>query len=320
MLLSVCFIILGFILLIWSADIFIQGAASIAANLGMSTLMIGLTIVALGTSAPEILVSFLAALEGSGDIAAGNAIGSNITNVGLVLGITALVAAIPVNKRLIRIDLPILFLVMLAAGAILYDYKITLPESLGLIVLLCLYIFFLYLNRDQGTVTTEDEEEVTALTGLKPFKAWLYFALGLIVLVGSAQLLVKGAVTIARIMEIPELVIGVTIIALGTSLPELAASVTGALKGHHDIAFGNVVGSNIFNLLVVLAMPGFVTSAPLDPAVLTRDFMTMLLLTLMLFIMLAFLCQKGKHFGKTAGLLLLSGYGVYYAIIFQQLT
>ncbi len=317
MLLAIAYVIAGFALLIWSADKFIAGAASIADNSGMSKLMIGLTIVAFGTSAPEMLVSLLAAIDGSSDIAVGNAIGSNITNIGLVLGITAVLVTMPFRKRLLTIDLPLLFTAMLATGIILFDYKITLLESLVLLALLAGYLFYLY--KEQSNQSEEINEEVDELTGLSTKKAWLYFVVGLIVLVGSAQLLVEGAIHIAHAFEIPELIIGVTVIALGTSLPELAASITSARQGHYDITFGNVIGSNIFNLLVVLAMPGLVSHNTLDSAVLTRDFLMMSILTGGFFLILLCLYLLKKPLGKSAGFLLLAGYAVYYAILFSQL-
>ncbi len=316
MLLATAFIIIGFALLIWSADKFIAGAASIADNSGMSKLMIGLTIVAFGTSAPEMLVSLLAALNGSNDIAVGNAVGSNITNVGLVLGVTAFFVSLSFKKRLISIDLPLLFVAMLAAGIVLFDYKITLVESLILAGLVVLYLFYLY--KEQNKQPADIPDEVDELIGLSTKKAWGYFIVGLVVLVGSAQLLVKGAVDIATFFGISELVIGLTIVAIGTSLPELAASITSAKQGHHDITFGNIVGSNIFNLLVVLAMPGFVNLHPLDDAVLTRDFLTMTIITLLFFSLLIIHYLLKKPFGKVAGFLLLVPYALYYAFLFIQ--
>ena len=311
-------VLIGFALLIWSADKFIAGAASIASNSGMSKLMIGLTIVAFGTSAPEMLVSLLAALDGSNDIAVGNALGSNITNIGLVLGATGLIAAIPINVRLLKIDVPLLLAIMLVAGVILSDYKVTLIESLVLVSLLVLYLFYLYKQKD-SSVEEDEEDEVDEYTGLSTKKAWFYFFMGLIILVGSAELLVEGAVFIAKFYQIPELVIGVTIIALGTSLPELAASITSALRGHYDIAFGNVVGSNIFNLLVVMAMPGFVNPSSLDHAVFYRDYFSMVLITLGWFAMLLILYWLKRPFGKLCGFLLLGSYAVYYSVLFSQI-
>ena len=314
---AICFVLIGFVVLVWSSDKFIAGAASIASNYGMSKLLIGLTIVAFGTSAPEMLVSLVAALNGANDIAVGNALGSNITNVGLVLGITVMITTIPVNKRLIRFDLPILFFVMLVSTLILLDYKITFYESLILVFLLVAYFVILFRKKTIDPKEAADEiEETESLIGLPQVKAWLYFVFGLILLVASAELLVRGAVSIAEFLDVPELIIGVTIIALGTSLPELAASITSALKGHHEIAFGNVIGSNIFNLLVVLAMPGFVNRKPLAPAVLSRDITTMILITIAWFLLLLFYYKKRQKFGKLGGSILLAGYAAYYLVIF----
>ncbi|MCY4044668.1 MAG: calcium/sodium antiporter [Cellvibrionales bacterium] len=316
---AVLFILVGFTLLIISADKFIEGAASIADNTGMSKLMIGLTIVAFGTSAPEMLVSLLAAINGSDNIAVGNAIGSNITNIGLILGITVLLIPLPIQARLFKVDLPLLLMLTLITGGLLFDYHISLLESCLLLGLLIAYLFYLYRDSQKHPTDHQVDDEVDEFTGLSLPKAWAYFVVGLIVLVGSAQLLVSGAVDIARFFGVSELVIGVTIIALGTSLPELAASIGSARQGHYDITFGNIIGSNMFNLLVVLAMPGLVKSSQLDHAVLTRDYTTMLTLTSVLLILCFGLYKAKKRFGRVPGFLLIAIFGVYYAVLFSQI-
>ncbi len=317
---AAAYIVFGLIALIWSADRFIAGAASIALNSGMAKLTIGLTIVAFGTSAPEIIVSLFAALDGSGNIAVGNALGSNITNVGLVLGVTALIAAIPVSRKILINELPVLFIVSLLAGYVLYDATIDRFDGLLLLTGLAGFMFYLYRKAVNATPEEDtDEDEVDQFTGLSNGKAWFNFALGLVVLLISAKFLVDGAVTIARAYEISELIIGLTIVAIGTSLPELAASVTSALRGHHEIAFGNVIGSNIFNLLVVMAVPGLVGTQQLDGAVFTRDYLAMMILTsLWALLMLSDYLRK-KPFGRLAGSLLLATYAGYYVVLYTQL-
>lgn len=317
MLLAIGFVLIGLIVLVWSADKFIAGAASIASSYGMSKMIIGLTIVAFGTSAPEMLVSLLAALNGSNDIAVGNALGSNITNIGLVLGATVMVCAIPIHPRLLKLDIPILFFVIFLATIILLDYKISLAEGLTLLFFLGIYILILFKKKTLTPEEVKEElEETESLIGLSQTKAWFYFVIGLVLLIGSADLLVRGAVTIAAFFGMPELIIGVTIVALGTSLPELAASMASAVKGHHDIAFGNIIGSNIFNILVVMAMPGLVNQNTLDSAVLSRDLTAMILITLVWFILMVIYYKKQKPFGKIGGSILLLGYIIYYISIF----
>lgn len=313
-------IILGFIALIWSADKFIAGSASIASHLGMSKLLIGLTIVAFGTSAPEILVSFFAALGGSGNLAVGNAIGSNLANVGLVLGITILIAPIPVKSSLIKSELPILMLITIIAGYTLYDLRITLADSMILFVCLICFIVYLVNHQKQAeTLAHEEEEEVEHLIGLSLPKAWFNLCFGLAILLISANVLVWGAKEIALAVGVSELVIGLTIVAIGTSLPELAASVASALKGHHEIAFGNIIGSNIFNQVVVMATPGFVGAPALDAEVFYRDYVAMVLISILWVIMMAQAVIKKKPFSRFSGSLLLLAYGIYSAVLFLQI-
>ena len=314
-------IFLGFAALIWSADRFIAGAASLAFQWGMSKLLIGLTIVAFGTSAPEILVSLLASLDGAGGLAIGNALGSNITNVGLVLGITALVAAIPVTSKLLKAELPILILVMLLTAGVLYNFDINLIDSLLLTTGLLFFLIYLFKQQQKGNINEadEDQEEVEQLTSLSSKQAWISFIGGLIILLISAHVLVDNAVFIAKYLGISDLVIGLTVVAVGTSLPELAASVASARKGHHEIAFGNVIGSNIFNLLVVMAIPGFIQTETFDAAVFYRDYTAMVLLTALWIILMAVAIYRKKPFGRLAGILLLSSYIGYYVVLYQQL-
>ncbi|NRB37625.1 MAG: calcium/sodium antiporter [Pseudomonadales bacterium] len=321
MLFATIAIILGFIALIWSADRFIAGASSLAFQWGMSKLLIGLTIVAFGTSAPEILVSLFASLDGSGDLAVGNALGSNITNVGLVLGVTAFVAAIPVTSQLIKAELPILILVMAVSGFVLYDNEISLGNSLLLLAGLCLFLGYLFRQQKKGNIdeSVEDDEEMAHFTGLTGKKVWLNFFGGLIILLISAQVLVTNAVVIATHFGISELIIGLTVVAVGTSLPELAASISSARHGHHEIAFGNVIGSNIFNLLVVMAIPGFISTEVIEPAVFTRDYLAMVLISGLWILLMGIALLRKKPFGKGAGALLLASYGLYYFVLYQQL-
>lgn len=318
MLLASFAILAGLIILVWSADKFVLGAAATAKQLGMSPLLIGMTIVSLGTSAPEIFVSATASLQGSGVLAIGNAIGSNIANMGLVLGITALIAPLPIQAKMLKKEIPILFVVTLIAGFALLNLNIDLMDSILMFICLAITIVWLFRGtEDQQGIVGMDEEEAEELNAMSRGKAIFWLVVGLIALMFSAQILVWGAVEVARNFGISELIIGLTIIAIGTSLPELAASVASALKGHHDIAIGNVVGSNIFNLLAVMPIPGLIATTEVTPEVLYRDYGTMLLITLFL-IGFVYMFRANGRVGRRAGGLLLLGYFSYLGLLMYQ--
>lgn len=317
MLTAIAAVLVGLVILVWSADRFVFGAAATARHLGMSPLMIGMTIVSLGTSAPEIFVSATASLDGAGTLAIGNAIGSNITNVGLVLGITALVSPLPVKARMLRKEMPILLLVTAIAGLVLQDLAISFLDALIMLACLVVTLFWLFNESSEQGVSGLDDDENKALEGSSTGNAIMWLAIGLIALMASSKLLVWGAVDLARLFGISELVIGLTIIAIGTSLPELAASITSALKGHHDIAIGNVVGSNIFNLLAVLPIPGLVAYTQIQSIALYRDYMTMLGLTLLL-IFVVYLVRNAGKVGRIPGLTMLLIYVSYIGVLLYQ--
>ena len=308
-------ILVGFIALTWSADRFVEGAAATAKNWGISPMLIGLTIVSIGTSAPEILVSLMSALQDHVDIAIGNAIGSNIANMGLVLGITALIAPLPVKPALAKQEIPWLVLVTLLAGVCLANGYLGLLDSIGLLAFLVLTLFLMV--RWQKNHPNEPLTEDVEIHEMSSSKAWFKLISGLLLLLISAQVLVWGATQIAQALGIGELAIGLTIVAIGTSLPELAASIASALKGHHDIALGNIVGSNIFNLLAVLAMPGLVAPGELTQSALIRDYPVMLGLTLLI-AALAILGRSPRFIGRPSGLVLLAGYILYGFWLYTQ--
>ena len=308
MLIALLAILAGFIILTWSADRFVAGAAATASNMNISPMLIGLTVVSIGTSAPEILVSLMSALQGFPALAVGNALGSNIANMGLVLGATALIAPLPVKEALAKRELPLLLIITLAAGICLLDGQLTAIDGLVLLtgLVATLYLMIRWQKQHPEEPLIEDEEIPEMSSG----KAWFMLGSGLLLLLGSSQLLVWGATEIARLLGVSELIIGLTIVAIGTSLPELAASITSALKGHHDIALGNVIGSNIFNLLAVLSMPGLVAPAVLESGVVVRDYPVMLGMT----VLIALLCMIGKKprsLGRVTGALLLTVYALY---------
>lgn len=310
-------IIVGLVVLVWSADRFVLGAAATARNFGMSPLLIGMTIVSLGTSAPEIFVSATASLDGSGILAIGNALGSNITNVGLVLGVTALIAPLPIQGKMLKKEIPILLLVTVIAGLVLQDLELSFWDGIVMLVCLIITLFWLFNETSEQEISGLDEEEVEALEHTSTAKSIMWLVIGLIALMVSAKLLVWGAVDVARYFGISELIIGLTIVAIGTSLPELAASVASALKGHHDIAIGNVVGSNIFNLLAVMPIPGLVASTVIEKEVLYRDYGAMLIITLLL---IAFIYgfRKYGRVGRSAGTVLLIAYAGYLGLLLVQ--
>ena len=317
MLIAAVAILVGFVMLIWSADLFVAGAASIAENMGLSPTIIGLTIVSMGTSAPEVLVSITAAISGAGEMAIGNAIGSNIANVGLVLGVTVLVAPLFVHSSCMRQEMPTLLLATLGVALLLIDGELSRLD--GYLMMAALVFILVQMVRSQSHDTTLAEEaDDEPLPHLKPLRAWITFALGLLLLIASSRLLVWGAAEVAGELGVSKMVIGLTVVAVGTSLPELAATIASALRGHAEIALGNVIGSNLFNLLAVMSIPGLVEPEVLDPAVMTRDFpamsIAMLLLALGIYVGRRRSAAPEGHayIGRSVGMMLVSLYAGYY--------
>ena len=314
MLIAIAAVLVGLGLLIWSADRFVDGASATASHLGMSPMLIGLTIVAFGTSAPEMLVSTMAALDHAPGLAIGNAIGSNIANIALVLGATALVSPMPIKGNLVRLELPILTLATLGAGILLLDYYLDIIDSalllLGLVV--CLYLFKRY-QQDH----VQDKIQPLANMSLKLGIIWLI--VGLVLLALGSRILVGGAIYIATDLGVSKMIIGLTIIAIGTSLPELAASIMSARKGQHGIALGNIIGSNIFNLLGVMAIPALINPVVIEADALWRDYGLMLLLTLFM-LALGFKARRGGTISRLMGSLLLLIYVMYMLLLYTNAT
>jgi cation:H+ antiporter len=315
--LDVFFIVAGLIGLVWSSDKFVDGAAAIANLAGLSPLLIGLTIVSLGTSAPEIVVSVIASLSGSGELAVGNALGSNITNTGLVLGVTLIIKTMSVEASTTRRELPQMLGATLLAGALMIDGNLSVMD--GLVLISALIIFLFLLSKRDSDQTSVLQEPASTAAGA----AWLKFLGGLTLLVISSRVLVMGAVNIATSLGVSELIVGLTIVAIGTSLPELAASVMSAMKGHADIALGAIIGSNIFNLLIVLPVPGLLGPLSLDSAVFNRDWLFTLSLAVLL-MLFAWQAQRkamrhstgAGELGRFAGVVLLGTYISYLTILF----
>ena len=308
----------GFVLLAWGADRFVVGASAMAYNLKVSPLVIGLTIVGLGTSAPEMLVSALASWQGNSGLAVGNALGSNIINTGLILGFTAMVIPLNVHSSILKRELPVLLLVMVVALLLLMDG--TLGRLDGMLLLTGMAVMLIWMIR-LGRTSPTGEDPMSAEfadeipTTLSMGRAVFWLIVGGLVLLGSSRLLVWGAVSIAESMGVSDLVIGLTIVALGTSMPELAATVMSAIKGEHDIALGNVIGSNIFNLLVVLGLPGLINPAAIDTEVLTRDYPVMIGLTLALFVV-AYGFRGPGRINRIEGTLLVLAFCAYQTLLY----
>jgi cation:H+ antiporter len=289
MLLPILAMIIGILVLMWAADRFVEGAAAVATKLGMSQLLIGMTIVGFGTSFPEMMVSALSSWQGASGIALGNAYGSNICNIALILGVTALVNPTPVNSIAVRREIPILLAVSVFAGIQLWwGFRLTRVDALVLLAIFAVYMYYtvradLKANREQEALAKEGGEETAEKEDMPFNKAIMWVVVGLLLLMASSRLLVWGAVETALYAGISELTIGLTIVAVGTSLPEFASSLAAARKNNHDIAVGNIIGSNLFNTLVVVGIAGLVRPMTVDPVVLYRDIVVMLVVTVALY-------------------------------------
>ncbi|MFA5598063.1 MAG: calcium/sodium antiporter [Pusillimonas sp.] len=286
MTLAIIAVIFGLALLVWSADRFVEGSASTARHFGMPPLLIGMVIVGFGTSAPEMVVSALAASQGNPGIALGNAYGSNITNIALILGVTALISPIMVHSQVLRKELSILALVTGLAAWQIYDGEITrLDAGVLLVVFFVLMGWTIWqgMQKKEDALGTEMDHELD-LHVMPIRNAVIWLIVGLLLLVLSSRILVWGAVEIAQAFGVSDLIIGLTIVAVGTSLPELASSIIAARRGEHDIALGNILGSNLFNTLAVVGIAGMIHPMAVGPEVFSRDLMVMAVLTLSLFI------------------------------------
>lgn len=311
---------MGFIAVVWGADRFVYGAAGLAANWGVSRIVIGLTVVAFGTSAPEMLVSAMAAVADSGEMGIGNAVGSNVTNVTLVLGSAAIVGTLRVHSRLLRREVPILFAAMAVSWWFLWDGEFTRLEGGLLFTGLVAMMIWLGIQGskeasagiEESVLAFEDDDIPDAL----PTKqAVALFIFGLVCLLLGSRVLVWGGVELAVSLGVSELVIGLTLVALGTSLPELAASVAASRRGEHDIAVGNVVGSNIFNILGVLALPGLIAPGPVSRAIVVRDYPIMLGATLLLLFLAV---NERNALGYKRGSALVAVFVLYFVLLFVQ--
>lgn len=316
MLLALAAVIFGLALLVWSADRFVEGAAATARHFGMPPLLIGMVIVGFGTSAPEMVVSALAASQGNPGIALGNAYGSNITNIALILGITALIAPIAVHSQVLRKELPILALITALAAWQVWDGEITRTDA---IVLLAVFAGLMGWTiwqgmRQKADVLSGEVEAELEIHAMPLGRAVFWLIVGLLLLIVSSRMLVWGAVDIAQALGVSDLIIGLTIVAIGTSLPELASSIIAARKGEHDLALGNIIGSNLFNTLAVVGIAGAIAPMTFGQEVFYRDVMVMSALTVLLFVFSYGFRGPGR-INRIEGGLLLAAYVGYTAYL-----
>ncbi len=306
-------IVLGLAVLVWSADRFVEAAAAVAHHHQLPPLLIGTVIIGFGTSAPELAVSTLSALEGAPGIALGNAFGSNTANIGLILGLTALINPITVQSQVLRQELPILLGVTALTVGLLWDLQLTRTEAL---LMLGVFGAVLAWSIRQGMrngvdpLATETEAELAAHR-MSVGRAWAWVVAGLVLLVGSSRLLVWGAVTIAQAAGVGDLIIGLTIVAVGTSLPELASCIAAARKNEHDLALGNVLGSNLFNTLAVVGLAGAIAPIATEPALLARDLPIMAAMTVALLILGLGWRDRPGRINRAEGALLVAAYVGY---------
>lgn len=316
MLFALLAIAVGLILLVWSAERFVEGSAATAGYFGMPPLLIGMVVVGFGTSAPEMVVSALAASQGNPGLALGNAYGSNITNIALILGITALMAPIAVHSQVMRKELPILTLVTLFAVWQLLDGTLSTLDAavlLGVFFALIGWSIWSGMRTPDDPMATEVSAELE--THAMPIrKALFWLAAGLVLLIISSRILVWGAVDLATAFGVSDLIIGLTIVAVGTSLPELASSIIAARRGEHDLALGNILGSNLFNTLAVVGIAGLITPIGVADEVLVRDLPVMAGLTLALFV-LGYGFRGPGRINRLEGAALLAAFVVYTAYL-----
>jgi cation:H+ antiporter len=319
MLVNLLLVIAGLVLLIWGADRFVHGAAATARNLGVAPLLVGLTVVAFATSAPEILVSIVAALQKEPGLAFGNAIGSNIVNIGLVLGLTAMIRPIKLESATLRREMPALLAVSLLTVSLFLDTFLSRVD--GVVMLTGLVIVMVWLARlgmrsgDQDPLAMDYAAEIPSDVSMPMALVWLVIGLGTLLI--GAELLVDGAIGIAKLLGVSEVVIGITIVAFGTSLPELAVSLASALKKEYGLAIGNIVGSNIFNLLAVIGIAATIAPAALAPTVLSLHIFVMVAFTLVLFAMTYDYDGKAQ-LSRLEGLALFVAYIAYGSYVVAQ--
>ncbi len=321
--LAVIAILIGLAILVWSADVFIDGATALAKKFSVPSFLIGVLILGIGTSAPEMVVSVLAALEGSPELALGNAYGSNIINIALVLGATVLISPIIIRKGIVKRDLPLLLLITAIAAWQLRDGILSQVDGIILLVLLIAVLGLqIVLSIREGYHEHEEDIDNADSDATEPSVARGLgsLLLGMLMLVLSSRAIVWGAVELATLWGLSELIIGLTIVAVGTSLPELVSSMSAARKGEHDMALGNIIGSNVFNTLAVVGLATVIAPIAADPVILSRDVMAMGLLTVLLVALCVFAFTTKRQFGRTSGATLVLFFVGYTAWLIQSVS
>jgi len=283
MFISIISLLIGFGLLVWSADSFTDNGAKIARIFNISPLIIGLLIFGFGTSAPEMLVSGLAAYDGHPELSIGNAFGSNIFNIGLVLAVAAIIHPVIVEKNVLKREWFFLFLSTLVVGFLLMDGFLSFIDGSILLILLLLFLYYVF-NESKKGGNLEDAASEDISENQSKGRTWLLLIISLVVLVSSARLVVWGGTNLALAFGVSDLIIGLTVVALGTSLPELAVAISSAVKKQHQMIIGNIIGSNLFNSLGVLAIPGLILPFQIPSEVMSRDYIYMLIFTLLVLV------------------------------------
>lgn len=316
MLLAMALLIIGLLLVVYGADRLVFSAAILCRSVGLSPLIIGMTVVSIGTSLPEIIIASAAALHGQLDLAVGTAIGSNITNIMLILGLAAVLHPFAVNSDILRRELPLMLLVSLVAGLFLFDGELSQIKGIILLVIAVSYLLFIIrigrLAEQAGNdnLTREQVSELPQEGSLSVACLWLGVAL--VIMPIATQMVIDNATVLAHYFGVSDLVVGLTIIAIGTSLPELATTIAGVRKGENDIAIGNIIGSNVFNIVFVLGIPALVAPGSFDSLAFTRDYWLMLAVSAVF----AVLCwRKPRQVGKPIGALLICGYIVWVVVL-----
>ena len=309
-------VIAGLALLVWSADRFVEGAASTARHFNMPALLIGMVIVGFGTSAPEMVVSALASSQGNPGLALGNAYGSNIANIALILGLTALLSPIAVHSQVLRKELPILTAVTALGAWQVWDGQITRVDAvvlLAVFVLLMIWTVWEGMRNSKDPLASEMEEKLD-IDAMPLRRAVLWLVVGLLLLILSSRILVWGAVEIAQGFGVSDLIIGLTVVAVGTSLPELASSLIAVRRKEHDIALGNILGSNLFNTLAVVGIAGVIQPMSVEPVFFSRDMLVTVVLTLSLFVF-GYGFRGPGRINRVEGAVLLSCFVAYTAYL-----
>lgn len=327
-------ILIGLAILVWSADVFIDGATALAKKFSVPSFLIGVLILGIGTSAPEMVVSVLAAIEGSPELALGNAYGSNIINIALVLGATVLISPIIIRRGIVKRDLPLLLLITVIAAWQLRDGTLSQADGIVLLILLVAVLGLQIIMSIREGYHEHEDDIVVANADLEPLnnsesleklepsvtRGLVSLIIGMLMLVASSRAIVWGAVELATLWGLSELIIGLTIVAVGTSLPELVSSLSAARKGEHDMALGNIIGSNIFNTLAVVGLATVIAPIAADPVILSRDVMAMGLLTILLVTLCVFAFKTKRQFGRTSGATLVLFFMGYTAWLIQSVS